>query len=111
MADRARCEAGRLVAIYLPMIPEAAIAMLACARLGAPHTVVFGGFSSEALADRIKDAGAKVVITSDGGWRRGAVVPLKDNVDRALAGTKVEKVLVVKALREPGRVAGREQYD
>src|SRR5690606_23885944 len=88
--------AGDFVAIYMPMIPEAAIAMLACARLGAPHTVVFGGFSSEALADRIKDAKAKVVITADGGWRRGQVVPLKDNVDRAVEGTEVSSVLVVK---------------
>src|SRR5215468_6155589 len=87
---------GDFVAIYLGMIPEAAIAMLACARLGAPHTVVFGGFSSEALADRIKDARAKVVITADGGWRRGQVVPLKDNVDRAVEGTSVERVVVVK---------------
>jgi len=66
---------GDRVAIYLPMIPEAAIAMLACARIGAPHTVVFGGFSSEALADRIGNSKAKAVITSDGGWRRGAIVP------------------------------------
>jgi acetyl-CoA synthetase len=87
---------GDFVAIYMGMIPEAAIAMLACARLGAPHTVVFGGFSSEALADRIKDARAKVVITQDGGWRRGQIVPLKDNVDRAVEGTSVERVLVVK---------------
>jgi acetyl-CoA synthetase len=87
---------GDFVAIYLPMIPEAAIAMLACARLGAPHTVVFGGFSAEALADRVKDAKAKLVITSDGGWRRGQIVPLKDNVDRAIEGSSVEKVLVVK---------------
>ncbi len=89
-------KAGDFVAIYLPMIPEAAIAMLACARIGAPHTIVFGGFSSDALADRIKDCNAKLVITADGGWRRGAVVPLKDNVDHALAGTNVEHVLVVK---------------
>jgi acetyl-CoA synthetase len=88
--------AGDFVAIYLPMIPEAAIAMLACARLGAPHTVVFGGFSAEALADRIKDAKAKHVITADGGWRRGAIVPLKENVDRAIEGTGVESVIVVK---------------
>jgi acetyl-CoA synthetase len=67
---------GDFVAIYLPMIPEAAIAMLACARIGAPHTVVFGGFSAEALRDRIADAKAKVVITSDGGWRRGQIVAL-----------------------------------
>ena len=93
-------KAGDFVAIYLPMIPEAAIAMLACARIGAPHTVVFGGFSSEALADRIRDSGAKLVITADGGWRRGATVPLKDNVDRAIShgeGTPtVERVLVVR---------------
>jgi acetyl-CoA synthetase len=88
--------AGDFVAIYMPMIPEAAIAMLACARIGAPHTVVFGGFSAEALRDRIEDAQAKLVITADGGWRRGQVVPLKDNVDRAVAGTSVETVLVVK---------------
>ncbi len=88
--------AGDFVAIYMPMIPEAAIAMLACARLGAPHTVVFGGFSAEALGDRIKDAKAKVVITADGGWRRGQIVPLKDNVDRAIEGTEVTRVLVVK---------------
>ncbi|MBV8759052.1 MAG: acetate--CoA ligase [Deltaproteobacteria bacterium] len=87
---------GDFVAIYLPMIPEAAIAMLACARIGAPHTVVFGGFSAEALGDRIKDAKAKIVITSDGGWRRGAIVPLKENVDRAVEGTSIEKVVVVK---------------
>jgi len=92
--------AGDFVAIYLPMVPEAIIAMLACARLGAPHTVVFGGFAAEALADRVRDAGAKVIITSDGGWRRGAIVPLKTQVDRAITageGTPgVEHVLVVK---------------
>jgi acetyl-CoA synthetase len=88
--------AGDFVAIYLPMVPEAAIAMLACARIGAPHTVVFGGFSSEALADRLRDSRARLVITADGGWRRGAVVPLKDNVDRALDGTSVRHVLVVR---------------
>ena len=94
--------AGDFVAIYMPMIPEAAIAMLACARIGAPHTVVFGGFSAEALADRIKDSRAKLVITADGGWRRGAIVPLKDNVDRAIAGaTYVERVLVVKRCHNP----------
>jgi acetyl-CoA synthetase len=89
--------AGDFVAIYMPMIPEAVIAMLACARIGAPHTVVFGGFSAEALGDRIKDSRAKLVITADGGWRRGAIVPLKDNVDQAIAGApSVERVLVVK---------------
>jgi acetyl-CoA synthetase len=93
--------AGDFVAIYLPMIPEAVIAMLACARLGAPHTVVFGGFSAEALADRIEDSKAKLVITADGGWRRSHIVPLKENVDRAIQGTTVERVLVVKRCGNP----------
>ena len=88
-------KAGDYVAIYMPMVPEAAIAMLACARIGAPHTVVFGGFSAEALRDRVEDCGAKAVITADGGWRRGAIVPLKDNVDKAVEGTSVEKVVVL----------------
>jgi acetyl-CoA synthetase len=93
--------AGDFVAIYMPMVPEAAIAMLACARLGAPHTVVFGGFSAEALADRIEDSKAKVVITADGGWRRGQVVPLKDNVDKAVAGSTVQRVVVLKRCGNP----------
>jgi len=92
---------GDFVAIYMPMIPEAAIAMLACTRIGAPHTVVFGGFSSEALRDRVVDCKAKVVITADGGWRRGQIVPLKENVDRAVEGTSVDKVLVVKRCANP----------
>ena len=75
---------GDRVGIYMPMIPEAAIAMLACARIGATHSVVFGGFSAEALRDRINDAQAKVVVTADGGYRRGAIVPLKANVDAPL---------------------------
>ncbi len=89
---------GDTVAIYLPMIPEAAVAMLACARLGAPHSVVFGGFSAEALHSRIDDAKAKVVITADGGYRRGAPSALKPAVDAALdhGDTSVEHVLVVK---------------
>jgi len=88
---------GDRVAIYMPMVPEAAIAMLACARIGAIHSVVFGGFSSEALADRINDAEAKVCITADGGWRRGQVVELKQNVDEALKKcTSIHKVLVLK---------------
>ncbi|GGK72531.1 acetate--CoA ligase [Ornithinimicrobium pekingense] len=89
---------GDAVAIYLPMIPEAVVAMLACARLGAPHSVVFGGFSAEALHSRIDDAGAKVVITADGGWRRGKPGALKPAVDAALAvgESPVEKVLVVR---------------
>jgi len=69
------------------MIPELPIAMLACARIGAAHTVVFGGFSAEALRDRINDAQAKVLVTADGGWRRGNIVPLKRNVDEALTQT------------------------
>ncbi len=93
--------AGDFVAIYLPMIPEAAVAMLACARIGAPHTIVFGGFAAEALRDRIEDCQAKAVITADGGWRRGAVIPLKDNVDKAIEGTTVEKVLVVRRCKNP----------
>jgi acetyl-CoA synthetase len=88
---------GDRVAIYMPMVPEAAIAMLACARLGVIHTVIFGGFSSEAIKDRVNDCQARVIITADGGWRRGKVVELKGNVDRALPGTpSVEKVIVLK---------------
>ncbi|HEX5180273.1 MAG TPA: acetate--CoA ligase [Gemmatimonadaceae bacterium] len=92
---------GDRVAIYLPMIPEAAIAMLACARIGAPHSVVFGGFSAESLRDRINDAQAKVLITADGGYRRGQIVPLKRNADKALEETpSIEHVVVVQ--RRPG---------
>ncbi|HEV7593759.1 MAG TPA: acetate--CoA ligase [Gemmatimonadaceae bacterium] len=88
---------GDRVAIYLPLIPEAAISMLACARIGAIHSVVFGGFSPESLRDRINDAKAKLLITADGGFRRGAVVPLKKNSDSALEGTdSIEHVVVVK---------------
>ena len=89
---------GDTVAIYLPMVPEAAVAMLACARIGAPHSVVFGGFSAEALNSRIDDAKAKLVITSDGGYRRGKPSALKPAVDEALANRDdpVEKVLVVR---------------
>jgi acetyl-CoA synthetase len=87
---------GDRVAIYLPMIPEAAIAMLACARIGAIHSVVFGGFSPDSLADRINDAEAKVLITADGGHRRGTIVQLKANADKALENTpSIEKVVVV----------------
>jgi acetyl-CoA synthetase len=90
-------QAGDRVGIYLPMIPEAAVAMLACARLGATHTIVFGGFSAEALRDRLHDAEATVVVTADGGWRRGQVVPLKANVDAAVAATpSVRHVVVVR---------------
>jgi len=86
---------GDRVTIYMPMIPELAIAMLACARIGAPHNVIFGGFSADAVADRNNDASARLVITADGGWRRGKVVPLKQNVDGALAKSPtVEKCIV-----------------
>ena len=89
--------AGDRVAIYMPLIPEAAVAMLACARIGAIHSVVFGGFSADALLSRIQDADAKLVITSDGGFRKGAAFALKPAVDEALKGaTNVERVLVVK---------------
>jgi len=88
---------GDRVAIYLGMTPEIVVSMLACARIGAVHSVVFGGFSSEALADRINDAEAKVVITADGAWRRGDIVPLKENVDGSLDLTEfIESVIVVK---------------
>ena len=87
---------GDRVAIYMPLIPEAVIAMLACARVGAVHGVVFGGFSAEALRDRINDAGASVVITADGGWRKGAILRLKDAVDEALKlGAPTVKAVVV----------------
>jgi acetyl-CoA synthetase len=87
---------GDRVALYMPMIPELAIAILACTRIGAPHSVVFGGFSAEALRDRIEDAGAKVVITADGGYRRGSPHALKPAVDEAVEGLDiVESVIVV----------------
>ncbi len=90
---------GDRVAIYMPLLLETAVAMLACARLGAIHNVVFGGFSPDALADRINDSGCKVLITADGGWRRGTVVPLKHNADRALESCPtVEHVVIVKQL-------------
>ena len=86
---------GDRVIIYMPMCPEAAIAMLACARIGAIHSVVFGGFNPQAIKDRIDDSQAKMVITADGGYRRGAIVPLKRNVDQALEGTdQIERVIV-----------------
>lgn len=94
-------KAGDRVAIYMPMIPEAAVAMLACARIGAAHSVVFGGFSAEALLSRIQDADAKLVITADGGFRKGAAFALKPAVDEALKGkTNVEKVLVVQRTKQ-----------
>ena len=101
---------GDRVAIYMPMIPEVVVAMLACARLGAPHTVVFGGFSADALASRVIDCGAKVIITADGGYRRGAPSALKPAVDEAVGkvGDLVEKVLVV---RRTGQDLGEDGWD
>jgi acetyl-CoA synthetase len=101
---------GDRVAIYLPMIPELPAAMLACARIGAAHSVVFGGFSSEALRDRINDAECKVLITADGGYRRGAIVPLKQAADRALEETpSIENVIVVRRTNEDvAMTAGRD---
>ncbi len=113
-------KAGDRVLIYLPMVPEAAIAMLACARIGAVHSVVFGGFSAQSVADRIQDSQAKLVITADGGFRRGAVVPLKQNVDEALRlkdaqgellAKTAEKVIVLRrAHNEVEFQAGRDLW-
>ncbi|MDQ6992807.1 MAG: acetate--CoA ligase [Mariprofundus sp.] len=104
-------EAGDRVVIYMPMIPEAAIAMLACTRIGAVHSVVFGAFSPQALRDRIEDAGAKLVVTADGGSRRGSIYPLKSNVDLALSEgcRSITHVLVVAhAGNKTETIAGRD---
>ena len=103
---------GDRVNIYLPMIPEAAVAMLACARIGAPHSVVFGGFSAQSLGDRINDAEAKVLITADGGYRRGEVFPLKPAADEAVAqSTTIEHVVVVQRGGNPvSMVEGRDHW-
>ncbi len=104
---------GDVVTIYMPMVPEAIVAMLACARIGAPHSVIFGGFSSQAIADRVADAKSRFIITADGGHRRGAVLELKRNVDEALSlgSDEVEKVIV---LRRAGNkipwTAGRDVW-
>jgi acetyl-CoA synthetase len=93
--------AGDTVALYLPMIPALPISMLACARIGAVHSVVFGGFSAPALADRIRDAGCKLLVTSDGGYRRGRVIPLKESADQAVESCPtIEKIVVVKRTGE-----------
>ncbi len=97
---------GDRVAIYMGMVPELAIAMLACAKIGAPHSIVFGGFSSEALRERINDAKAKVVVTCDGAFRRGTIVPLKAAVDEALRGTPtIEKCIVVRRVGEAAKIS------
>ena len=103
---------GDRVAIYMPMVPEAVVAMLACARLGLIHTVIFGGFSSESIKDRVNDCQARVIITADGGWRRGKIVELKPNVDRALPGTpSVEHVIVLRRTGQPITMeSGRDRW-
>jgi acetyl-CoA synthetase len=103
-------EKGDRVAIYMGMVPELAIAMLACARIGAPHSVIFGGFSAESIIDRVNDADAKMIITCDGAWRRGSVIPLKDNCDAAMESTpSVEHCVVVK--RTQSDIAMKEGRD
>ena len=103
---------GDRVTLYMPMIPELAIAMLACARIGAAHSVIFGGFTAQAIADRVNDAGSSVVITADGGWRRGAVVPLKANVDEACGLTDVIRAVVVfrRCNNDVQMLAGRDRW-
>ena len=103
---------GDRVNIYLGMVPELPIAMLACARIGAPHSVVFGGFSAESLRDRINDAEAKVLITADGVWRRGSIVPLKDNADEAVTGCpSIEHVITVRRCgNEHSFTEGRDHW-
>jgi acetyl-CoA synthetase len=101
---------GDRVNIYLGMVPELPIAMLACARIGAPHSVVFGGFSADSLRDRINDAEAKVLITADGAWRRGTIVPLKANADEAVASCpSIEHVVTVRRCEnDHGFTPGRD---
>jgi acetyl-CoA synthetase len=105
-------ERGERVAIYMPMIPELVVAMLACTRIGAAHSVIFGGFSPDSITDRVNDAEAKVIVTADGGHRRGAVSPLKPNVDAALGQTpSVSAVVVVRRTgNDVGMVDGRDHW-
>ncbi len=94
-------EKGDRVAIYMGMVPELAVAMLACARIGAPHSVIFGGFSAESIIDRVEDAQAKLLITADGAWRRGTIVPLKDNCDTAMVSTpSIEHCIVYERTKQ-----------
>jgi acetyl-CoA synthetase len=110
--ERLGIQKGDRVAIYLGMIPELVITMLACARIGAPHTVVFGGFSAESLRDRIQDCEAKLLVTADGAWRRGNIVPLKENADRAVVSCPtVNNVLVVNRVMNATRVPMKEGRD
>ncbi len=110
--DSLGIEAGDRVTLYLPMIPELAIAMLACARVGATHSIIFGGFSADAISDRNHDAQSKLVITADAGWRRGKEVPLKANVDASMdRSPSVEKVIVVERTgADVTMVAGRDLW-
>src|SRR5690606_37719323 len=103
---------GDRVAIYMPMIPELPVAMLACARIGAVHSVIFGGFSPDSIIDRVNDGEAKVVITADGGFRKGAASLLKPNVDTAVAKTpSVEHVVVVQRTKSDVEMAdGRDHW-
>ncbi len=103
---------GDVVTIYMGMIPQLAIAMLACARIGAPHAIIFGGFSAQAICDRVEDGKSKIVVTADGSWRRGKPVPLKKNVDDALEMTKlVEKVIVYQRCKNDVTMKdGRDQW-
>ena len=104
---------GDRVTIYLPMVPELPIAMLACARIGAPHSVIFGGFSPDSIRDRIEDSQSKLLITADGGFRRGNIVPLKRNCDEAITGdTTIEQVVVVRRTGHADDLmqAGRDQW-
>jgi acetyl-CoA synthetase len=105
-------KAGDRATIYMPLIPEAVVAMLGCARIGVTHSVVFGGFSAEAVAERNNDAQAKIIITADGGWRRGKVVPLKQNVDAALAkSTTVQQCIVFNRCNQPVEMTpGRDHW-
>ncbi len=103
---------GDRVTLYMPLVPELAVAVLACARIGAAHSVVFGGFSPDALRERINDSGSVLVVTADGGWRRGQVVALKANVDAALEGApSVRSVLVLKRVGEQAPVTLRASRD
>jgi acetyl-CoA synthetase len=109
---RLKVKKGDRVAIYMPMIPEVAVAMLACARIGAPHSVVFAGFSAEALRERINDAEARVLVTVDGSYRRGKIVPVKKAVDEALEGApSIEHVVVVDRIGEAGAAPMKEGRD
>ena len=102
---------GDRVLIYLPLVPEAAVAMLACARIGAVHSVVFGGFSAESIKDRLADSGATLIVTADGGWRRGKVVPLKANVDAALKDAPSGAIPVIVLRRTSNAVEMKEGRD